>query len=70
MLEDIPSREEMLLRKIQAQLQTYTPPQHASEYITQIATEELATIMAWAELGLRQHVVKQRCALQEARLKP
>lgn len=60
---DLPSKEEMLLRKLQAQLRVYQNmerPLKASEMTTEISVDELAEIMAWAQVALRDFIITKK----------
>lgn len=66
-LMSLPSREEMLLREIQAQLQMWKNmerPLKAAEMMSTIHIDKLAEIMAWAEISLRDYVISRKFALQ------
>lgn len=62
----LPNIEENLLREIEVHLQMFRnraesgEPLRAAEVLTQIPTEKLATLMAWAQVALRDHVIGQR----------
>lgn len=69
MIGDWPSREELLLRKIQAQLEMWKNmerPLKAAEMMTTIATDELAMLMAWAEISLRDYVLARKRSINQA----
>lgn len=64
------SMEENLLREIETTLQMFFnrsqsgEPLRAAEVMTSIPTEKLATIMAWAQIGLRDYVLCKNRALE------
>ncbi len=58
-LISLPMREEMLLRKIEAQLRQRAEierPLKAADIMTTVSTDELAEIMSWAQISLRDYV--------------
>ena len=67
------NQEYCLLREIEAHLQMWQNmqrPLKAQDMLTTISTEKLATIMAWAQVSLREHVVAQNRAKETALLAP
>lgn len=69
---DETTREENLMRKLNAQLNFYhnrQEPLRAAEIVTTVSTEELAEVMAWAVIALRGVVVQQKFAMRETTVK-
>ena len=67
------SQEYYLLREIDAQLRRWGSlerPLKASEMQTTVSTDKLATIMAWAQVALREEVRHQNLAPEMRNVTP